>query len=315
MIPNISTKLVAPSLLPLLVLATSLTSASAMAADYSPLSPAFVLKQSQLLWDTGLQYAEGRSSSYATFSVPLGPLGSSFRNPVLSRSSATSIAQSLQIGLPWDSSIGLGDAYVSTRRYDFGTVHVFNEFLSPTVFAKKTWGADANRRLQLAVSATPKTRISGLPTPARYSFGVTGIYIAPEGLTSSVGLSRDIYKRSSFYDSSSLSDSTEVSGRVTKDFGQYLVDFTLAARRSNEKTIVVNDINVPISISMRFAPAYDYSASASVSRKVSDAAWISLGYRYSRINADGTSTSGAGSISNDVTATQNSLTLLVRALF
>jgi len=235
-----------------------LASSNAFAENISPLSPAFILAPYQVMATSSVGYSDGRYRSTLW--------GSGLSSPA-SRSTVTNLSQSVAVGLPWDSVIGLAGSYqhiVSSDDWALGENEIHG-FSSPTIFLSTILGADNANRLQITVGATPKTDFrASRDLPTQYSISSTGIFIASNGVISKAGLSRNIYQ------GDTQTNSTGIFGEVHKEFGLYSA--SLGGGISWPDTH--DDANIHISNS----PNYYFSAKTG--RQLSNTISLQLSYNH-----------------------------------
>ena len=239
-----------------------------------------------------MEFTEGRGSSTSW--------GAGISSPASSKFSGTYLRQSVVIGLPLDSSIGIADSYIHSLSSSTGVPSdtEINGFTSPTIFAAKTWGGNSDLRLRLALNATPKTDFGGAKdVPANYSISANSVFIGQSGIISSLGVSRTVNEGDTSI------NVTNLGGDVYKEFGLYSASvsanfFWLDARKDAD---------------VQYENPVQFNASATVGRKLSNTTSMALTYTYLASDSQVRLNNGTGGVSS--TFNQNNLRVSVLVLF
>lgn len=191
-----------------------------LAQDFSPFSPAFILEDGVVQSSTslGVNWYNGQSST-----------------PTSNDSQKISIVSGgefLSVGLPYDTQVGIGVAYSDWVSKSPSSLNVSTQgFSSPSLFARKVWFGDTDKRLNLNLSAIPDTKV-GISSTS-YSAGLTGVFVINHSRVISLGASQYMYTQSGPL----LPSQTQLSGTLSQSIGLYLFNFSLAASRSNSQLV------------------------------------------------------------------------------
>ncbi len=267
------------------------SSQAVMADDTSPLSPKFVLQPNQILSTTSIAYQKVDFEIYRDISG----VGSFHAN---SEITDKLIGQSLRLGLPDNYEVGIAETYSSGKSSQPQVVRILDGFTNPTIFAKKTWGANSNTLFNVNLSATPKTGdIELRATPTTYNLGIATALTTPNGLVTIIGLNR------SLINGNSSKDSTTIQIGAYKELASY----TLSASGS----LQLFDDQSPTAT--RGSLDSILSLSTSLGRQVTTNSWLLLTYKH----ASATYQTMAGSINDTIGGSYslNELGASLRVLF
>jgi len=186
-------------------------------ADDSPLSPAFVLKEKQLLSATSVGYSKINFDPYISI-IGTGVFkGSSEANGVFA-------SQTFRLGLAGGNEISVRADYDDLDQHGSRGVKIADGFSSPTFGARHTWGKDTAVRLAIWGEFTPKTADHGVRSfPAFYALGGTGTFITENGLVTQLQAARELVD-------GGQGNSTVFGITAYKEIGLYSVGANLAVR-------------------------------------------------------------------------------------
>lgn len=241
-------------------LAVTASSKGLFAQEFSPFSPAFILKSGQVESSTsvGANWYNGNLSSPSASSSP------KFVN--------LSGSQSITAGLPHDFQIGVVMGYSDWVSKSPANLNITAGFSNPSFYASKIWFGDTDNRLNFSAGITPKTDSTGTRgLPSTYNAGLTGVFILNPTLVSSIGASMSVSDKNGAYQ---VPDSTQLTGSVSKVTGAYLVNLSIAGIRTDSLLLTQGYRN----------PGYGFSGALQVSRQLSANAWGALAFATSNIS-------------------------------
>jgi hypothetical protein len=162
-------------------------------AGDSPLSPAFVLQENQLLSTSRVGYKKINFASYYNLS--------GFGVIDFSREARGVFAsQTLEYGLGNGTELTVSESYDDFNLIGSQAVQIADGFSSPTLGARHTWGMNNKVRLTIWGDFTPKTADHGLRgTPAIYDVGTYGTFITDNGLVTQLMATRTMIDGSGLY--------------------------------------------------------------------------------------------------------------------
>lgn len=267
------------------------TSQAVMADDTSPLSPKFVLQPNQILSTTNVAYQKVDFEIYSDISG----FGSLHAN---SEITDKLIGQSLRLGLPDNYEIGISETYSSGKSSRPQVAHILDGFSNPTIFAKKTWGANSNTLFNVNLSATPKTGdIELRATPTIYNLGIATALTTPNGLVTTIGLNRLLIN------SNGPKDSTTIQIGAYKELASYTLSASGSLQLFDDQSPTATSASLDSILSL----------STSLGRQVTTNSWVLLTYKH----ASATYQTRTGSINDTFGASYslNELGASLRVLF
>lgn len=265
----------------------SIAPAITFAQEFSPFSPAFILRSGDVQSSTslGVNWYNGQSSTPAT-------------NAGLKISSLAA-AESLAVGLPYDIQVGAGIAYSDWVSRSPSNLNVATGFSNPNLFAKKVWFGNTDARLNLTIGVTPNTDSSGIRGAAtRYNAGLTGVFVINPALVGALGASQSISDKNGI---SQQPNETQLSGIISQSIGLYLINLSLTGTRYDSQ--ITNQVYRQSN--------YGLGGGIQVSRQFMSSIWGAISYGVSGSNS--TYTYGAGEYRNK--SLNNSLVATVNILF
>lgn len=275
--------------IPILFSAVMVFSGKVDAEEYSPYSPAFILKPAQIESSSsfGMNWANAQFSSPLTNnSSKIGVIGA---------------GEAISVGLPQDIEIGAGIGYSDYVNKSPATLNVVTGWSNPSMYANKTWFSNTNIRLKAGISVIPRTGGSGLTSfPTQYIGGVTGIYIGSNDWVSTLYASQTISDKNG--NTFQLTDSTLLRATLSKAIDSYLIEGSFGATRSSSMIYEGGAY---------LQPSYTYLASLQASRQIVRDIWAAISYE---ISTNQNTVSGSESQYN-TKILNNSITASVRMLF
>jgi len=222
-------------------------------ADDSPLSPAFVLKDKQLLSATSVGYSKINFDPYMSI-IGTGLFkGSGEAHGVFA-------SQTLRFGLADGTELAVSVDYDDFDQHGSRIVQIADGFSSPTFGARHTWGKDTAVRLAIWGEATPKTADHGVRgLPAVYALGGTGTFITENGLVTQLQAARTLVD-------GDQANSTVFGIAAYKELGLYSLGANLAVRSYASANTLQFDSKTTLGFRL--------------GRKLCDSMWAQIAYVY-----------------------------------
>jgi hypothetical protein len=222
-------------------------------ADDSPLSPAFVLKDKQLLSATSIGYSKINFDPYVSVS---GTGTSRFSG----EARGVFASQTFRLGLADGTELAVSEVYDDFDQHGSRAVRIVDGFSSPTFGARHTWGKDKAVRLAVWGEVKPKTADHGVRgLPAVYALGGTGTFITENGLVTQLQAARTLVD-------GGQANSTVFGIATYKEIGLYSVGANLAVRVYDS----ANTLQFDSATTLGFR----------LGRKLCDSMWAQVAYAY-----------------------------------
>lgn len=274
-------------------------SKTALSNDFSPYSPAYIVSPYDVLSTSSYNNGWNNSRLYDISDSH----GSS--NPSASfKSTDINFQQGLTLGLPQSFEIGFNLSYAdNVYSSSPGMNKPVGELGNPNFFVNKFWSTDSQLWGKASIQASPKTGDSGLKAaPTTYQIGLSGIYVPDNSLVTTLGITQSIvdpiYARTS--------NSTTINGIVSKTLGSYLLNLSLAVRRSDPWLMTNNSSGNAAGGSYSYNgqdtgnASYLYNGGFNLSKQILGNAWVGIGYNVLYQNSSYNYSSSGAYTSSDI---------------